>query len=50
MILIYCSENCIHQTEGFCTFSQVGSISNTTSMGCEFYTDKKKYEDTKLKV
>ena len=40
VILINCTENCIHQKDGMCSLEQVGKISNTTSKGCEFFVEK----------
>ncbi|MCK9217116.1 MAG: hypothetical protein M0P77_04245 [Firmicutes bacterium] len=40
MILISCTENCIHQKDGMCSLEQIGKASNTTTKGCEFYVEK----------
>ena len=40
VILINCTENCIHQNDGMCSLEQIGKVSNTTSKGCEFYVEK----------
>ncbi len=45
MVLIYCTESCIHQDNGFCTFNQISSIKNTTSIGCEYFVERKKQQE-----
>ncbi len=39
-MFINCVENCIHQNDGICNLEQVGPLTNTTSVGCEFYVKK----------
>jgi len=40
-MLINCTENCVHQKNGICTMESVGTLSNTTNKGCEFYIERK---------
>jgi len=39
-MFINCVENCIHQQDGTCNLEQVGPLTNTTPVGCEFYVEK----------
>lgn len=40
IMFINCVENCIHQNDGICNLEQVGTLTNTTAVGCEFYVKK----------
>lgn len=34
MTLIFCSERCIHQSEGLCTLNAAAAVTDPTAKGC----------------
>ncbi len=34
MTLIFCTEKCVHQSEGYCTLSAAAAVTDVTAKGC----------------
>lgn len=49
MNLILCSENCIHQKDGYCCLEDCGKITDAVNSSCCYFDERKKEKNDKNK-